>query len=110
MPNWIEDRCRRNAIRRAAVGGAIAVATLLLLACAPRYWSNFLGGPYPAGPADLEGNVGVMRQVFVTVEGSEFLNSGIEDVRTTSHYGVKTSEEHTPFWITQVGSKFLLVK
>jgi hypothetical protein len=112
VDTWIERTCRGKCVRQAvALGLATAVAGLVAAGVVAEM-TDAVTGPHPIDGAKLAAAASRsdLGHEFVEIECRDAVESGVTWEETSSHYGVETSREVTPFWAVPFGEKVLLVK
>jgi len=113
MHNWLERMCLAAANRRIAFWVITTVAAILIAGANYRYARNFFGGPFATSAEELDkvSDADQANNFFVRVTGSKTLNTGIQQITTTTRNGVKESERVTAgYFGLLVGDRFLIVK
>lgn len=113
MLNWLERMCLRAANRRILFWVITSLAALLIVSANYRYVRNFFGGPYTTSAAELDKifDANQAANFYIRVTGSKTIDTGIQQVTTTTRNGVKESERVTAgYFALLVGDRFLVVK
>jgi hypothetical protein len=97
MLNWLERMCLAAANRRIALGVITTFAGLLIVAGNYRYARNFLAGPFSTAADELDkvSDPDRAEDFFIRVTGSKIVDTGIQQVTTTTNNGAKESERVT---------------
>ena len=97
MLNWLERMCLAAANRRIALGVITTFAGLLIVAGNYRYAWNFLAGPFSTAADELDkvSDPDRAEDFFIRVTGSKIVDTGIQQVTTTTNNGAKESERVT---------------
>jgi len=113
METWVVTTCRKKYMRRLAFWGIVALVALVFAAINYRYVVNFIGGPFPTTEEELAaiGDVSAAPHYFVRVEGQEMIETGLQEITTTTNHGVEESRSVTADYIAlTVGQHILIVR
>jgi hypothetical protein len=113
MESWIAKMCRRRVRRQILAWTLTLLAGIAFLLFNGRYARNFVGGPYNLAPNELAQitDAETTPRYFVSVVGEKILDTGIQEVTTTTRNGVKEgSQVSAGYYALVVGDRFLIVK
>jgi hypothetical protein len=113
MLSWLERMCLGAANRRIAFWVITTFVALLIVAENYRYARNFLVGPFSTSAAELDkvSDPDRAEDLFIRVTGSKTIDTGIQEITTTTRNGVKESDRVTAaYFALLVGDRFLVVK
>ncbi len=113
MESWIQRMCRQSCTRQLALCGIFVLVVLLSAYANGRYFSNFIFGPYPATAADLQqiGDPDAAPRYFVHVQGSEAVDTGIQQMKVEQRNGeVASKTVEATYFSLHVGDRWLLVR
>jgi hypothetical protein len=113
MESWIAKMCRRRVRRQILAWALILLAGIAFLLFNGRYARNFVEGPYKLAPNELAQitDAETTHRYFVSVVGEKVLDTGIQEVTTTTRNGVKEgSQVSAGYYALVVGDRFLIVK
>jgi len=113
METWVMATCRKKYTRRLVFWGLLAFAALLFAALNYRYVVNFVGGPFPMTEEELAslGDPAAAPHYFVRVEGQEVVETGVQEITTTTRNGVEEGRSVTAEYIAlTVGQHLLIVR
>jgi hypothetical protein len=113
MPNWLERMCQRATNHRIAFWMIVTFAALLVVVANHRYAKNFITGPFSTSSEQLDAvsDVEQAESYYVRVIGSKTIDTGIQQITTTTRNGVKESERVSAgYFAVLVGDRFLVVK
>jgi|SRR5271166_6347922 len=113
MESWISRMCRSRARRRALAWVLPFLSGILFIYFNARYVRNFVGGPYPLQPSALAQikDTETTPYYFVSVVGEKVLDTGIQEITTTTRNGVKEgSRVSSGYYALEMGDHFLIVK
>ncbi|MFA6451752.1 MAG: DUF6709 family protein [bacterium] len=107
---WVFKMVRVRCARRFAAWALILAISVLLGASQPRYFRNFLQGPYDFSASDLDAiqDVYTTPRYFVRVAGSQAADTGVKEITDKTINGIKTGESVSNFYALAVGDKFLI--
>src|SRR5216117_4568991 len=112
MDSWIVTRIRATSLRRVIVWTLALVAGVFLATSDRRYIANFLRGPYPLTPADLDSirDVTLTPRYYARVTGDRVIDTGIRQYTIHTQSGIETSrEESGAYTALAIGKRFLVV-
>ena len=113
METWVAEMCRKRA-RRQTLAWTLTFLAGIIFACLNiRYVKNFLAGPYPLQPDALAQitDADTTPVYFVSVAGEKAVDTGIQEVETTTNNGVKEGSRVTAgYYALLLGDHFLIVK
>jgi hypothetical protein len=113
MQNWLERMCVNAANRTIAFWALLTLLALLTVGVNSRYVNNFMRGPFPTTPEQLDAisDAGRADRFYIRVNGSRTIDTGIQQITTTTRDGVKESGRVTAgYFAVLVGNRFLIVK
>ena len=113
MESWIAKMCRRRVRRQILAWALMLLAGIAFLLFNGRYARNFVAGPYKLAPNELAQitDAETTPRYFVSVVGEKILDTGIQEVTTTTRNGVKEgSQVSAGYYALVVGDRFLIVK
>src|SRR6202050_3724195 len=113
MESWIAKMCRRTARRQILAWALMLLAGVAFLLLNGRYARNFVEGPYKLAPNELAQitDAETTHRYFVSVGGEKIMDTGIQEVTTTTRNGVKEgSQVSAGYYALVVGDRFLIVK
>ena len=105
--------CRRRVRRQILAWALMLLAGIAFLLFNGRYARNFVAGPYNLAPNELAQitDAETTPRYFVSVVGEKILDTGIQEVTTTTRNGVKEgSQVSAGYYALVVGDRFLIVK
>ena len=105
--------CRETSRRRVIAWALALLAGVLILVFNWRYVKNFIGGPYRLEAEDLAQitNPGTAPHYFVSVLGEKVVDTGIQEITTTTRNGVKEgSYVSAGYYALLVSDHLLIVK
>lgn len=117
--SFVKKQVKRITRNLLAVNIALAATVVGTAGLNSRYFSNFFNGPSQIDAQTLNAETPVedIEKYYVSVEGSESLDTGVEEITTTTRTNkytgkiVSQKESITGNYITlKVGDRFLLVK
>jgi len=113
MPNWLERMCQKAINRRIAFWMIVILAGLLVITVNFRYARNFIAGAFPVSAEQLDAipDVNQADRYYIRVSGSKTVDTGIQEITTTTRNGAKESERVSAgYFAVLVGDRFLVVK
>ncbi len=113
MESWIHTMVRKACRRRVVAWGIVLAGAVAGIAGAQRYFYNFTSGPFPISPTDLAQitDVTAAPKYYVTVSGSEAIDTGLEQITVQKRGGRETSRAVSArYYALAMGDRFLLVK
>lgn len=113
METWIAKMCKRRVRRQILAWVLMLLAGIVFLLFNGRYARNFVEGPYKLAPNELAQitDAETTPRYFVSVVGDKVLDTGIQEVTTTTRNGVKEgSQVSAGYYAFVVGDRFLIVK
>ena len=113
MESWIAQMCKRRARRQVFAWVLTLFAGIIFVFCNSRYVRNFVEGPYNLLPNELAQitDADTTPRYFVSVVGEKILDTGIQEVTTTTRNGVKEgSHASAEYYAFVMGDRFLIVK
>lgn len=113
MPNWLERMYQRAVSHTIILWTVLTLAALLVVAANYRYAINFISGPFPISGEELDrvSDVDRAEHFYIRVSGSRTIDTGIQQITTTTRNGVKESESVSAgYFAVLVGDRFLVVK
>lgn len=111
MSNWVETTVKGRALRQLIAWSGVAVFAALFAYGERRYLLNFTFGPYPMSAADLNAisNAEASPRYFVTVNGEEAIDTGIERISIETRNGREVSRKATgKYYALRIGDRFLI--
>src|SRR5262249_25672322 len=111
METWILGTVRTTS-RRRVIAWAVALAGVAVFCAAQRrYVENFLTGPYDMGRAELDaiGDVSSEKKCYARVQGSEAIDTGVQQITVETRKGVETGRSVTGAYFALVVGDRLLV-
>ena len=105
--------CRRRVRRQILAWTLTLLAGIAFLLFNGRYARNFVGGPYNLAPNELAQitDAETTPRYFVSVVGEKILDTGIQEVTTTTRNGVKEgSQVSAGYYALVVGDRFLMTQ
>ena len=112
MDTWIRRACKQRAYRQLVTWIVISLAAIAALVAMHDYWAAFLNGPY----AISESNVAALSSFdeaksFVTVTGSQVVDSGVREYTTETRNGVEQKKYvSSAYSVLLIGNQALVVK
>jgi len=113
MNTWILENIGARSRRRVVAWAVAAACVGTLAASQSRYLSNFFGGPYELGSADLETITDVSHapRYFATVTGVDALETGLQEITVTEQNGHETDRRvSAEYYALVVDDRFLVFK
>ncbi len=113
METWIIRLCRETSRRQVIAWAFALTAGVLFLIANARYVANFIRGPYPLRSAELAqiSDIETTPRYFVSVHADKIMDTGIQEVTTTTENGVKEgSYVSAGYYAVLVGERYLIVK
>jgi hypothetical protein len=113
VENWIVARVRQRSVRQLVAWGAVVAVGALIGVANARYVRNFLSGPTTLSAAEVGaiGDVTTTPRYFARVEGTETVDTGIQQVEVRTRHGQEVGRSVTAsFFALAVGDRFLIVK
>lgn len=113
ITNFIEQRTRRTTRNLFIANVLLVGAIVALVALNVRYLYNLASGPFTISREALLGisDVGERQEYYVTVNGDEVLDTGAQEVTSSSRGGIKTGERVTARYVAMLlTDRLLLVK
>jgi hypothetical protein len=115
MLTWLERMCLRSCNRRIAFWATVILASLITVIANHRYAEDFFRGPFSTSAETLEAisNAEEAEHSFVRVTGSKTLDTGIQEITSTTRNGVKVQGSErvsAGYYAVLVGKHFLVVK
>jgi hypothetical protein len=113
MEPWIVRLCRETSRRQVIAWALVFTAGFLFVIANARYVINFVRGPYSLRGADLAqiNDAESTPRYFVSVHPDKVLDTGIQEITTTTENGVKQgSYVSAGYYAVLVGNRYLIVK
>jgi len=113
MEPWILHMCRKACLRQVIAWSVAAILAAVFLLANTRYIKNFVTGPYPLGAQELAQitDVESTPRFFVTVTGDKVVDTGVQEITTTTRNGVQEGSRVTAgYYAVHIGDKYLIVK
>jgi len=113
MPNWLERMCQKAINHTIAFWMIVTLAALLVVGVNYRYTRDFISGPFPISGEELDkvSDADQAEHFYIRVSGSKTIDTGIQQITTTTRNGVKESERVSAgYFAVLVGDRFLVVK
>lgn len=113
MESWIAEMCGKR-VRRQTLAWALTFLSGIIFVCFNgRYVRSFIEGPHALQSNELAQitDVKTTPDYFVSVVGEKVLDTGIQEVETTTTNGVKEgSRISAGYYAFALGDRFLIVK
>ncbi|MFZ0762215.1 MAG: hypothetical protein WAM69_19875, partial [Candidatus Sulfotelmatobacter sp.] len=95
MESWIAKMCKRRVRRQILAWALMLLGGIAFLFFNGRYARNFVEGPYKLAPNELAQitDTETTPRYFVSVVGQKILDTGIQEVTTTTRNGVKEGSQ-----------------
>lgn len=113
MESWIAQMCKRSAQRQLSAWLLTMLAGIIFVFFNFRYVRNFVEGPYKVSPEELAQIMDpeTTPRYFISVVGDKVLDTGIQQITTTTRNGVKEgSRVSAAYYAFVLGDRFLIVK
>ena len=113
MESWIAQMCQKRARRQVLAWLVVFLIGVTFVCSNGRYVRNFARGPFALQPAALAqiSDIETAPEYFVSVESDKILDTGIQEVTTTTRNGVKESSRVSGgYYAVVLGDRFLIVK
>lgn len=109
MDTWIDGAVKARCVRCLVACAFVLVAVAVLAAGHVRYVQNFLMGPYAVSAAHLDAirDVSQAGHYFVRVDGTQAIDTGIEEIATRKGGESRVSAN---FFAVPVGRRFLVCR
>ncbi len=93
METWIRRACRQRAYRQLVAWIVVGLGLVCALVAMHNYWANFFNDPYAISESSAAALLSFDEsRPFVTVTGSQVVDSGVREYTTETRNGVKQSE------------------
>jgi len=113
MEPWIIRMCRETTRRQVIAWTVLLVVGIAILLANGRYATNFVLGPYKVGAKELAqiSDPGAARHYFISITPEKVMDTGVQEITTTTRDGVKEGSRVTAgYYAAVVGDRFLIVK
>jgi len=113
MESWIAQMCRKRARRQTLAWVLTLLSGITFVFINGRYLRNFIEGPYALEPDGLARitDAETTPEYFVSVVGEKVIDTGIQEVTTTTRNGVKEgSRVSAGYYAFVIGDRLLIVK